>query len=209
MQPQAATILLSSWCALSQQGGGTATAVYIIARGLARCSGCCPPVFYRTHLSHLLVLMDALCAQVHQGERAGAPWSADDYVRFIDETPGLRQLAQTPFALRVMADALPRLSASGGEGRAGRHHGEGASGSQRGAAGATSAHVLLRSVTRARVYAAFMEECWEEGERRRRRAPIPGLPYDFDGPASYTNYCQDLAVAMFASGQVCHCVSPW
>ncbi len=142
--------------------------------------------------------------QVQQGDRPGAPWSADDYLRFIEETPGLRQLAQTPFALRVMADALPRLSASGGEGRA---RGVAAlSGPGTDAMTVTSTHVVLRSVTRARVYAAFMEECWEEGERRRRRAPIPGLPYDFDGPASYTNYCQDLAVAMFASGQVCHIV---
>lgn len=126
------------------------------------------------------------------GSRAAAAstWTVDQYMSVIQRTPGLSMLAQTPFALRVLADALPRLFTS-------RKRGGGLLRDV-----LPPAHMLLRPVTRATVYAAFMEEHWEEAERRRRRFPVPGLPPSFDGPASYTNYCQDLAVCMLGDGQV-------
>ncbi len=127
------------------------------------------------------------------GGQAGAAWSPEDYMQRISSVPGLEFLAQTPFALRVLADALPRLYAKP-EPRVA-------------VAAAHRAHTVSRPITRARVYAAFVEECWEEGERRRRRVPIPGLPVSFDGPTSYNNYCQDLAVSMLVRKQVCRSVA--
>ena len=44
-------------------------------------------------------------------------WSAQRYIAFIDRTAGLKELASTPFVLRAMADALPRLDKPTAEGR--------------------------------------------------------------------------------------------
>jgi hypothetical protein len=123
------------------------------------------------------------------GSQPSSKWSRDDYMYHIRTVPGLKSLAQTPFALRVLADALPRLFPK---------HKSGVVGPGR----EVPEQSILKPTTRAMVYSSFMEECWEESERRRRRAPIPGLPASFDGPTSYNNYCQDLAVSMFVKKQV-------
>ena len=104
-------------------------------------------------------------------------WSAERYVDVIKSTAGLQELAETPFVLRAMADALPRLDVQSS-----------ATGSRR--------------VTRADVYGAFMEECWEVEARRLQRNWPVGLPADYDAALSYGNYCTDLAVDMLARGQV-------
>ena len=57
-------------------------------------------------------------------------------------------------------------------------------------------------MTRADIYAAFIDECWEVETRRLQRNWPPGLPVDYDAPLSFTNYCTDLAVDMLARGQV-------
>ena len=105
-------------------------------------------------------------------------WSAERYIDVIKTTPGLQELAQTPFVLRAMADALPRLGSDGQD--------------------ASS----TRKITRAEVYGAFIDECWEVETRRLQRNWPPGLPTDYDAPLSFTNYCTDLAVDMLARGQV-------
>ena len=110
------------------------------------------------------------------GVHARSRWSAERYVDVITTTPGLQELAQTPFVLRAMADALPRLSSSA----------------------SSSTH----KITRADVYGAFIDECWEVETRRLQRNWPPGLPADYDAPLSFTNYCTDLAVDMLARGQV-------
>jgi hypothetical protein len=51
------------------------------------------------------------------------------------------------------------------------------------------------------VYKAFIAEMWE-AEAKRLLANWPAdLPPDYDAPLSYTNYCTDLAVEMFAREQ--------
>ena len=112
----------------------------------------------------------------------GNRWSADRYMDVIKTTPGLQELAQTPFVLRAMADALPRLGSD-------THN--------------TSSASSMQKITRADVYGAFIDECWEVETRRLQRNWPPGLPADYDAPLSFTNYCTDLAVDMLARGQVC------
>ena len=106
-------------------------------------------------------------------------WSAERYIDVIKTTPGLQELAQTPFVLRAMADALPRLGSD-----------------------AHTTSSSMQKITRADVYSAFIDECWEVETRRLQRNWPPGLPTDYDAPLSFTNYCTDLAVDMLARGQV-------
>ena len=114
-------------------------------------------------------------------------WSARRYVDVIEQTPGLKELAQTPFVLRAMADALPRLDK--------RPDGVSAEAS-------ADSVGSSRRVTRADVYAAFIDQCWESETQRLRRNWPPGLPPDYDAPLSFTNYCTDLAMDMLARNQV-------
>ena len=126
-------------------------------------------------------------------------WTAQDYVDFIWGTPGLADLAQTPFVLRAMADALPRLGTPGGPGHSGPSSGQGGEGGEGGNVSAGR----RRTITRAKVYEAFIAECWEVATRRLRRSEWPqGLPPDYDAPLSFENFSRDLAVDMLASGQV-------
>ena len=113
------------------------------------------------------------------GSGSGSDWSARQYEDVIRGTPGLEELAQTPFVLRAMADALPRLSTD--QSKAAR---------------------LQARVTRADVYRAFVDQCWEVETRRLQRNWPPGLPSDYDAPLSFTNYAVDLSVDMLARGQV-------
>ena len=59
--------------------------------------------------------------------------------------------------------------------------------------------MVRQRVTRAQVYAAFMEQWWDNA---RRKPQHPGLPVDFDGPRSYANFSLDLAVEMLARGEL-------
>ena len=117
-------------------------------------------------------------------DSGGSQWTAQRYVDMIEHTPGLKELAQTPFVLRAMADALPRL--------------EKLTESDSGGAEAKA----QRKITRADVYTAFIDQCWEVETKRLQRNWPPGLPVDYDAPLSFTNYSTDLAVDMLARNQV-------
>ena len=67
---------------------------------------------------------------------------------------------------------------------------------------APSATRQRRKVTRADVYDAFIDQCWEAEARRLQGNWPRGLPPDYDAPLSFTNYCIDLAVDMLARNQV-------
>ena len=117
-------------------------------------------------------------------DAGSSDWTAQRYVDMIEHTPGLKELAQTPFVLRAMADALPRLD-------------------RQADGGTMSAEARAkRRVTRADVYAAFIDQCWEVETRRLQRNWPPGLPVDYDAPLSFTNFSTDLAVDMLSRSQV-------
>ena len=142
-------------------------------------------------------------------DNSGSDWTAQRYVTVIEQTPGLKELAQNPFVLRAMADALPRLdrqSNGGSSSATGRAVSAANAGPLAIARSAVTRNtVTKRKVTRADVYAAFVDQCWEVETQRLRRNWPAGLPVDYDGPRSFTNYCVDLAVEMLARGQVCLC----
>ena len=110
-----------------------------------------------------------------EDEEDSRDWNAEKYMDAIKSTPGLQELAETPFVLRALATTLPRLH---------------------------STAAPLR-VTRGRIYAAFIDRCWEMGARRLRRVKVAGLPDDFVMPLSFSNYCTDLSLTMLAHNQVC------
>jgi hypothetical protein len=131
---------------------------------------------------------------VEVGEETVQQWSADRYLQVIKTTPGLPDLAQTPFVLRAMADALPRLDAPAHRG--GRSGGDHSSGGDHASEGSS------RRITRANVYEAFVAQCWEVATRRLRRNWPRELSPDYDAPLSYYYFSMDLAVNMLARGQV-------
>ena len=187
----------------------------------------------------------------HKGtaEADSDPWTADAYVKSITGTPGLSELAQTPFVLRALADALPRLERRSAPSDNSRHapgapaaaphatekrqvtacadvldtRGDGNDGTDddddddddnedsedseddEDGDDTAASHAMdskQRRVTRADVYAAFIDQCWEVEARRLRRNWPPGLPPDYDAELSFTNYSTDLAVDMLSCGQV-------
>ena len=125
------------------------------------------------------------------GRGTPSGWSATRYIDFVSGTPGLADLAQSPFVARVMADALPVLEAQA----------VASSSSSSLSSQSSSSQSSTRRITRADVYAAFVGQCWEAEARRLAVCWPPGLPHDFDVGRSLTNYCTDLAVEMFAQGQ--------
>ena len=130
-----------------------------------------------------------------------------DVIRDAD-MPGLPSLAETPMGLRLMAAALPRLATQFG--------GRSAFGSDDRLTGAASGSVSTAplpeqtqrmsrwrvQVSRAALYRAFVEHCWEVDTRRLQRAWPAGLTQDFDAPLSFASYCTDLAVEMTARDKV-------
>ena len=62
--------------------------------------------------------------------------------------------------------------------------------------------MVRQRVTRAQVYAAFIDQCWEDEADRLRLNWPRGLPSDYDAPQSFTNFSTDLAVDMLAHNQV-------
>ena len=112
-------------------------------------------------------------------------WTAHQYTNTIETVPGLSALARTPFVLRVMADALPRLE---------KHSSAGGS--------ATGRIAGPRRVTRAQVYREFLAESWEAEARRLQRNRLPGLPPDYDAVTSFRNFGMDLATDMLARDQL-------
>ena len=123
-----------------------------------------------------------------------------DYEACIIGADGLSELASTPFVLRVMASALPKLSNRPPPVKAARR--SVLVEAPTGATAPAATTVTTMTASRSQIYEVYTVMGWENAKKRLASKRHADLPTNFDEMESFSNYSMDLAVEMLARNQL-------